>query len=168
MARSGPRFATLCRTATINGQPGIVVSAGQGPAAAIGFTVSRGLISAIDVTVDPEAESLDFLRQRPGSAAERVIEEALSWPGVQRAEGHLGSVVLRIGRRELGHLHGDAVVDVPLPAPVRDRLVTEGMSLQYQPEHDSGWVTVALDTETGVRDALAVLRDNYGRGSSCA
>jgi RNA polymerase sigma-70 factor, ECF subfamily len=166
MARSGPRFATLCHAATVNGQPGIVVTTDQGPAGAIGFTVSGGLISAIDVTVDPEAESLAFLRRRPGSAAEQIIGEALSWPGVQRAEAHLGAVALRLGRRELGHVHGDQLVDVPLPARLRDRYVKGGMSLQYEPEHSPGWVAVPLDTETGMGDALTLLRANYERAES--
>jgi hypothetical protein len=63
---------------------------------------------------------------------------------VSREQGPVGSVVLRAGRRELGHLHGDAVVDVPLAA-----------------ERDSDWVTVQLATEDGVQQALALLRGNY-------
>ncbi len=60
---------------------------------------------------------------------------------MHRAKGQFGSVELRAGGRELGHLHGDAVVDVP--------------------QHDSGWVSIPLETEDGVRDALLLLRGNY-------
>jgi luciferase-like monooxygenase len=118
---------------------------------AVGFTVTAGLITTIDLTLDPEklqgSEAgelalLSYVRARQGSAAERIISEALSWPGVSRAKGQFGSVVLRFGQRELGHLHGDAVADVPLPP---------------------GWVTVPLETEEGARRALVLLRGNYER-----
>jgi RNA polymerase sigma factor (sigma-70 family) len=162
-ATFGPRFATRCHPATVNGQAGLVIQTPQGPLGAVGFTVSGSLITTIDLTLDPDKleglESLlSQLRGRPGSVAERIIGEALSWPGVRRAKGQFGSFVLRVGRRELGHLHGDAVADVPLPAKLQDQLVEDGAALE---RHDSGWVTVTLDTEKGVQQALALLRGNY-------
>jgi len=73
-------------------------------------------------------------------------------------------VVLRLGRRELGHLHGDAVADVPLSPKQRDQNVNAGPALERR--HDPGWVTVPLETEEGVRHALALLRGNYERGQA--
>jgi RNA polymerase sigma factor (sigma-70 family) len=138
VAAFGPRFAARCHVATVNGMPGLVITTPQGPAGATGFTVRGGLITTIDLTLDPD--------KLEGSVAERIISEALSWPGVSRGEGHFGSVVLRLGSRELGHLHGDAVADVPTG---RD---------------DACWVAVALETEEGIQRALALLRSNYERG----
>jgi hypothetical protein len=109
---------------------------------------------------------VSYLRVRQGSAAERIISEALSWPGVSRAKGQLGSVMLRVGRRELGHLHGDAVADVPLPRKMQDQLVKDGSELEHQSRLDSGWVTVPLETEEGVQHALVLLRGNYERGQA--
>ena len=190
MARFGPRLVTLCHPATVNGQAGLLVKTRQGPAGAIGFTVTGGLITTIDLTLDPdkledpyhtedarrpdpphrhEADSelnllLSFVRGRRGSVAERIISEALSWPGVYRASGHFGSVELRVGRRELGHLHGDAVADVPFAPSLPDQLVKDGVAPERQLRHDSGWVAVPLETEEGVQQALALLRGNYERG----
>jgi hypothetical protein len=106
---------------------------------------------------------LSYLRGRSGSVAERIISEALSWLGVHRARGEFGSVELRVGRRELGHLHGDAVAHVPLPPKPRDRLDKDEVALEHQPRDDSGWVTFPLETEEGVQQALALLRANYER-----
>ena len=155
-ATSGPRFATLCYLATVNGYAGLVLRTGQGPLGAVGFTVSRGSITTIDLALNPgkleglegteDAGLLSYVRTRQGSDSERVISEALSWPGVDRAKGGFGAVVLRVGDREIGHLHGDAVADVPL-AP-------------------NEWATVRLETEEGVQKALALLRDNYERAQA--
>jgi RNA polymerase sigma factor (sigma-70 family) len=189
MARFGPRLVTMCHPATVNGQAGLVVKTRQGPAGAIGFTTSDGLITTIDLTLDPDklkdpdhkqdarrpdpphehqADSelsllLSYVRGRQGSVAERIISETLSWPGVYRASGHFGSVVLRVGQRELGHLHGDAVADVPLPPKLQAQLLKDGAAPEHLLRHDSGWVTVPLDTEEGVQQALVLLRSNYDR-----
>jgi hypothetical protein len=135
----------------VNGHAGLVIEAPQGPLGAIGFAVSHDLITTIDFTVDPARlegfESLLLgLRGEAASHTERIIEEALSWPGVQRANGHLGSIALRVGQRELGHLHGNVVADVP--------------ALDAERCHE-GWVKVPLATEEGAQRALALLRANY-------
>jgi RNA polymerase sigma-70 factor (ECF subfamily) len=179
-AAFGPHFATLCHPTTVNGQAGLVIETAHGRAGAIGFTVTGGLVTSVDLTLNPEKleglddpvdvrrpnpphrddeatelRPLDQVRGSQGSIAERIISEALSWPGVDRAEGHLGSVMLRVGGHELGHLHAGAVADVPLaPRPLGD----EGAA--HVPR-DSDWVTVPLQTEEGASQALALLRANY-------
>jgi RNA polymerase sigma-70 factor (ECF subfamily) len=177
MATSGPRFATLCHPATVNGQAGLVITTRQGALGAMGFTVSGSRITTIDVTLDPhrlaaidqaaasqaELTVLRYFSARLGSAAERIITEALSWPGVSRANGEFGSVVLRLDLCELGHLHGDAVVDVPLSPKLRDQDIKHAVAPERQPSHDPAWVTVALDGEEDVQQALELLRGNYER-----
>ena len=173
VATTGPRFATLCRPATVNGQPGLILHTPMGRLGAVGFTVSGGLITTIDVTVDPdklegsdaagEPSLLSFLRARRGSVAERIIAQALRWPGVSRERGQLGAVELRIGHRELGHLHGDAVADVPLAPTLQDQLLKDGVLQEQELRRNSGWATIPIETEEGARKALALLRVNYER-----
>ena len=159
-ATFGPRFATLCHPATINGQVGLVASTRRGLAGAIGFTITGGLITTLDLTIDPDKlEGFDGARD--GGVAERIISQALSWPGVHRATGHFGSVALRVSRHELGHLHGDAVVDVPLSPKLRDQLDKDGMALGHRSRPGSDWVAVPLETDEGVQNALTLLRANY-------
>ena len=50
----GPRFATLCHPALVNGSAGLVIRGGSGPIGAVGFTVARGLIATIDLVLDPD------------------------------------------------------------------------------------------------------------------
>jgi RNA polymerase sigma-70 factor (ECF subfamily) len=49
----GPRFATLCHPALVNGAPGLVIRTPHGPIGAVGFTVTQGRISTIDLILDP-------------------------------------------------------------------------------------------------------------------
>ena len=43
------------------------------------------------------------------TASEQITEEVTAWPGVQAATGSRGEFAFTIGRREIGHLHGDRV-----------------------------------------------------------
>jgi hypothetical protein len=52
----------------------------------------------------------------PISNAQQTITEALlSWEGVTTAPHRFGGVEYRLGTRELGHTHGDHLVDIPFP-----------------------------------------------------
>ena len=52
---------------------------------------------------------------------------------------------------------------MPLPPKLRDQPADDEVALEH---HDPGWVTVPLDTEQGVQQALALLRANYQRERS--
>ncbi len=46
-------------------------------------------------------------------AAKTIVAKVTSWPGVTTQPGRFGSTQFVIGRREVGHIHGDSVVDIP-------------------------------------------------------
>jgi RNA polymerase sigma factor (sigma-70 family) len=53
-ARQGPRFATVCRVAIVNGAVGLVVEPPGGRIGVVGISVVDGLIATIDLLTDPE------------------------------------------------------------------------------------------------------------------
>ena len=67
----------------------------------------------------------------------------------------------RLGKRELGHLHGNRLLDIPFPLKVREELVGSG---RVRPHHilpRSGWVSFYLETEEDIDRALELLRLSY-------
>ena len=52
-----------------------------------------------------------------------IAREVLSWPGVTKGRHRFGGTEFRCGHRELGHLHGSRLADLPFPLLVRDELV---------------------------------------------
>ena len=94
-------------------------------------------------------------------AGERIQSEVSRWPGITCAAHRFGGIEFRLGKREVGHVHGDSLVDVPLPKRVRDELVE---SLQADPHHmlpESGWVSVFLQKAGDVERAIEILRRSY-------
>jgi hypothetical protein len=97
------------------------------------------------------------------TASRRIAEEVLGWPGVSSAPHRFGGVEFRLGRRELGHLHGDRLADIPFPKRVRDELVAEGRALPHHVLPDSGWVSVPIRSEADADAVVELFRLGYER-----
>ncbi|MDQ5874770.1 MAG: DUF5519 family protein, partial [Actinomycetota bacterium] len=55
-------------------------------------------------------------------ASKRIAEQVTSWDGVTTRSHRFGGVEFRLGRVELGHIHGDHLADLPFPKATRDEL----------------------------------------------
>ncbi|MFL5802307.1 MAG: luciferase family protein [Roseiflexaceae bacterium] len=96
---------------------------------------------------------------RDASAQIRAI--VLEWPGVTAHPHRFGGVEYRLGARELGHIHGDHLVDIPFPTRVRDEVVAAG---QAEPHHilpNSGWVSLYLREAADIERAIDLLRRSF-------
>jgi hypothetical protein len=93
--------------------------------------------------------------------AERIQRIVLSWPGVEGHPHRFGGTEYRLGRREIGHVHGQSLVDVPLPRRLRDELVASGRAKPHHVLPESGWVSVPLRSMEDVVSALEILRQSY-------
>jgi hypothetical protein len=94
-------------------------------------------------------------------AQAQITEAATSWTGVTVQPHRFGGVEYMIGRREIGHIHGDHLVDIPFPKKVREEIVAAGRA---QPHHilpETGWVSFYLRQESDVEQAIALLRESY-------
>jgi len=92
----------------------------------------------------------------------KIYSEVSSWPGVA-VEAHRGIVFFRVGRREIGHLHGNRFVDIPFPVRIRKQLVDAGRADLHYLHPKSGWVTRYIYDETDVDSIIELFRLNYGR-----
>jgi hypothetical protein len=94
-------------------------------------------------------------------AQTRITETVTSWPGVTAHPHRFGGVEYGIGKREIGHIHGDHLVDIPFPKKVRNEIVAAGRA---QPHHilpETGWVSFYLRVESDVEQAIALLHESY-------
>ena len=98
------------------------------------------------------------------SARGRIRTEVESWPAVETGPGRFGSLRFTIGRRELGHLHGDEIADLPLRPDAARELIAAGQAREhrYTPE-GSGWVTVELRSSDDADRVVELMRESYER-----
>ena len=95
--------------------------------------------------------------------AERIEREIASWPDVTVAPHRFGGREFRVGRRELGHLHGNRLADLPFPVRVREQLVREGRAEPHHVLPESGWVSRRIRGEDDIDAVIALFRMNYDR-----
>jgi Family of unknown function (DUF5519) len=103
------------------------------------------------------------------SASRQISDEVASWPGIESGYGSRGEFAFRLGRREIGHLHGDHAAHFTFPKPVWHEL------------HDAGRITDhpvfpgrigpaarRIGGQADIDDVIALLRLNYDRLSLSA
>jgi len=85
----------------------------------------------------------------------------MEWPGVTAHPHRFGGVEYRLGTRELGHIHGDHLVDIPFPTRVRDELVAAGLAEPHHILPGTGWVSLYLRAPGDVERAIELLRRSF-------
>ena len=94
-------------------------------------------------------------------ASKQIIDTLLEWEGMETHPHRFGGTEFRIGKREIGHIHGDSLVDIPFPSKIRDEIVAAG---EAQPHHilpETGWVSFYLREDGDVERAIALLKRSY-------
>jgi Luciferase len=98
------------------------------------------------------------------TASELITAEVTSWPGVEAGPGDRGEFAFKLGRRELGHLHGDRVAHFCFPKDVWHELY-EQKRIDYHPVFPGrpGFASRSIETDADVRDVIELIRLNYDR-----
>jgi hypothetical protein len=101
---------------------------------------------------------------KTGSASQQIIEVVTSWPGVEAGPGDRGEFAFRLGRREIGHLHGDQVAHFGFPKDVWATLF-EQKRIDYHPVFPGkpGFAARRIVDQDDVREVIELLRLNYDR-----
>jgi hypothetical protein len=84
-------------------------------------------------------------------------------PGVAASPHRFGGTEYRLDRREVGHVHGDSLVDIPFTKNIREELVASGRAERHHILPDSGWVSVYLRESADVDRTIELLRYSYER-----
>ena len=98
------------------------------------------------------------------TTSERITAEVTSWPGVEAGVGNRGELAFTVGRKEIGHLHGDHAAHFAFAKAVWAELKEQGR-IDYHPVFPGkpGYAARRIDDEADVRDVIALLRLNYDR-----
>lgn len=102
---------------------------------------------------------------RPAStASQRITEEVTSWPGVEAGPGGRGEFAFRVGRREIGHLHGDHSAHFNFPKPIWSEL-REQDRIEPHPvfPESQGPAARRITSDEDVADVIVLMRLNYDR-----
>jgi Family of unknown function (DUF5519) len=100
----------------------------------------------------------------PRTPSEQITEEVTSWPGVEAGPGRRGEFAFRVGRREIGHLHGDHAAHFSFPRHVWAELLEQGRVVHHPVfPGKPGPAARRIEDDADVRDVIRLLRLNYER-----
>jgi pyridoxamine 5'-phosphate oxidase family protein len=98
------------------------------------------------------------------TASQQITDEVVSWPGIVAGPGRRGEFAFKLGRREIGHLHGDHAAHFSFPNDVWVQLRTQERIVEHPVFPGRvGPAARTIRSDADVRDVIALLRMNYDR-----
>jgi hypothetical protein len=100
-------------------------------------------------------------------ASDRITDTVTAWPGVEAGTGRRGEWAFTVGRRQIGHLHGDRTAHFSFPKAVWRTLHDEGR-IEFHPVFPGkeGPAARPIESDRDVDDVIALMRLNYDRATS--
>lgn len=95
------------------------------------------------------------------SARSEIESAVLAWPGTSAHPHRFGGVEFQFGTREIGHLHGNVLLDIPFPTKVYDELIAAGLAQPHHVLPDSGWISFRIRAAEDIEAAIALLKRSY-------
>lgn len=92
-----------------------------------------------------------------------IAETVAGWDGVTSADNGRMGTAFTVGKIELGHMHGDHVVHMPMPKRLRDELIDAGRATPHPVMPESGWIQLLIATAGDAANAIELFRQNYER-----
>ena len=101
------------------------------------------------------------------TASQRITDEVTSWPGVEAGPGRRGEFAFRVGRREIGHLHGDHAAHFSFPKEVWADLREQGRIADHPVFPGRvGPAARRIEDDADVEDVIRLMRLNYDRAAA--
>lgn len=97
------------------------------------------------------------------SASEVAKRELLSWPGVTVHDHRFGGLEFRVNGREMGHMHGDELADMPFPKDMGKTLISQGKVSPHHFVPESGWISFYINGTADIPKLIELFRIQYDR-----
>ncbi|MFZ0202652.1 MAG: MFS transporter [Nitrososphaeraceae archaeon] len=94
---------------------------------------------------------------------EEIKKQILSWPGVTSNPYQYGGVEFHVNKRDMGHIHGEKLADLPFPIKLRKEIITSGKALPHIIYPESMWVSYIIHSEEDIPKIIDLFRLQYER-----
>lgn len=101
------------------------------------------------------------------TAGQTITDEVTSWQGIEAGYGRRGEFAFKLGRREVGHIHGNRAAHFFFPKQLWHELYADDR-IEEHPVFPGkiGPAARRIETDADVDDVIALMRLNYERLAS--
>lgn len=92
---------------------------------------------------------------------EMIEDEVTRWEGVTVLMHRYGGVQFNVGKKEIGHVHGNGLLDVLLSVKQKEELVHAGKAREHHIFKNSGWISFYIRTGADRQNAIDLLRISW-------
>jgi hypothetical protein len=85
-------------------------------------------------------------------------KEILSWAGVRSNPYRFGGIEFQVNNRDMGHIHGEKLADLPFPMDIRKGLIASGKALPHIIYPESMWVSYIIRSEEDCPKIIELFR----------
>jgi hypothetical protein len=94
-------------------------------------------------------------------AEEKIINTVSRWGAITYQPHRFGGVEFKLGKREIAHVHGNFLVDIPFTKKMKNEIVSAGLADAHHILPESGWISKYLKTPRDVDTAIELLRVSF-------
>lgn len=94
-------------------------------------------------------------------ATEKIKTSVMEWKDITLRPHRFGGLEFDLGNREIGHVHGNYLVDIPFTKKVKKEIISAGLANHHHVLPESGWISKYLNDSGDVDDAIKLLRRSY-------
>jgi len=137
----------------------IGVAAATGIAAAVAILWTRSALQSKEKpAISTPAEGIIGIDREREAAFHALLEAVLAIEGLTASARPINTIGFYLKGRELGHVHRDGHVDLHVPMPVHDQLITEGRAIHHRSQHGTSWISHDLFANSDVREAAWLIQ----------
>ena len=74
-----------------------------------------------------------------------------------------GGIEFRVNKRDMGHIHGEKLADLPFPIEIRKAIIASGKALPHIIYPESMWVSYIIHSEEDTPKIIDLFRLQYER-----
>ncbi len=94
-------------------------------------------------------------------AIDKIRNSVFEWDNITSSRHRFGGIEFKLGRREIGHIHGNYLVDIPFPKKIKEEILSAGLASKHHILPESGWISKYLETPKDVDTAIELLKHSY-------
>lgn len=92
---------------------------------------------------------------------DEISAEVQQWPDVHSHMHKYGGIQFDLKHKEIGHIHGNGLLDMPLTRQLKAALIAEGYVEDHLVLKHTGWISFYIRTKQDMHYALQLLKLGY-------